>query len=478
MAKTEQDHVKPAASGQLVGKGSMTEAEKATSLQQARKAEAEYSSKDYVRDNDPQHKFHDPDHPVNLKSKIENGLARVEMLRENINAQLDSPFISFRLQESLKAYAATHTTLARNQSVLESRLESRNGATNQPASVAASTEAAAVKQDESKSSKWYRQPTSDPYAQSISDAIAHRSAGSASVVNPPVLKPYVAQDNPSALIDDKAVSKPIRSLYDHAATDPHNTPISSDQIKRASKYAMAAMGLFAAGEAAANTEGPIPGKLKAAGEVLKDQVVDAIPGVTYAKKMAAGKYEDARLDAAGYLPLGDAAGSVRSSGAQAIIDALPKNKTELAQIQQDKTQAPINRHLAEYQLAFVEAKDKGDVSKGLMVSSHLTDLAERKLVLQTEWKQSADHFITALKDPQTDWEKLAKNSDIAPQAAIHLAAVNSHYPAAFVEKMDATLASNLAKGTPVSPEMMAITKAAQASETQPQVGTAELAMAH
>lgn len=102
------------------------------------------------------------------------------------------------------------------------------------------------------------------------------------------------------------------------------------------------------------------------------------------------------------------------------------------------------------------------------------------MVLLAEWKQSADHFITALKDPHTDWAKLAKNSDVAPQAAIHLAAINSGYPAAFVEKMDATLAKNLATGTPVSPEMMAITKSVQVSAAQPQVNTAhqEMVMAH
>jgi hypothetical protein len=199
--------------------------------------------------------------------------------------------------------------------------------------------------------------------------------------------------------------------------------------------------------------------------VLKGHLVDAIPGVTYTQKMAAGKYQEARLDAATYLPLGDAVGIARSPEAQAVIDVLPKDRAGLESMQQDKIQAPINRHLAEYQLAFIDAKEKGDLFKGLSASSHLTELAEQKIVLQAQWKKSADHFIAATKDAGTNWLQLAKNSDIAPQAAIHLAAINSGYPAAFVEKMDATLAKNMATGTPVSPEMMAITKSVQVRST-------------
>ena len=485
MAATEKDDVSLVASGQLVGKGAMTEAERAEFLKKARADEASYSSKDYVRDNDPQHKFHDPDHPVNLKPRVESALARVEVLRENINAQLDSPFISFRLQESLKAYAATHTTLARNQTVLDSRLESRNVA-NQSASVAASADAETGQTSAKNNAKpaWHK--TAEPYANyplqltesfQQTNASAKNASGTASTAST-TFKPYVAPDNASPLYTDKAESQTSVSWHKKVEADAYKTPIPPDQIKRLSKYAVATMGLFAAVDTANATSGTMTDKLDAAGKVLKDQVIDAIPGVTYAKNMSAGKYEEARLDAAGYLPFGDAAGITRSLEAQAIIDALPKDRAALGKMLHDKTQAPINRHLAEYQLAFIEAKDKGDVSKGLMVSSHLTDLAEQKIVLQAQWKESAAHFTSAIKNPNTNWAQLAKNSDIAPQAAIHLAAVNSGYPAAFVEKMDATLAKNMAEGTPVSAEMMAITKAVQVSAAQPKVNTAEMAMAH
>lgn len=428
--------VKPQATP-LVGKGAMKDAERAAFLQKARTDEASYSSKDYVRDNDPQHRFYDPDHPVNLKPKIENGVARVGMLRESINEQLDSPFVSFRLQESLKAYANTHTTLARNQAILDSHLESRN-VTNQ--SGAALTHTSAVSQS----------TESNLAAQGIKTKAL-----------PEIYKKQVAINLPPDMLDMMNVNE-IKTY--HANLDNH-----VDQLKQKHGAKMvAAIGLMAAAETVYATPGSISTKLDATGKVLKDQVVDAIPGVTYTQKMAAGKYQDAALDAAGYLPLGDAASVSRLPAVQAVIDALPKDRAALEKMKQDKTQAPINRHLAEYQLAFIDAKEKGDVFKGLNASSHLTDLAEQKIVLEVQWKKSAEHFSAAIKDNNTNWAQLAKNSDIAPQAAIHLAAINSGYPVAFVEKMDAALAKNLAAGTPVSPEMMAITKSVQLSAAQPQ----------
>lgn len=350
MSATEEKHdVKPSEVKpqpvRLVGQPEMTDAQRAEFLAKARADEVNYSSKDYVRDNDPQHRFYDPDHPVNLKPKIENGMARVGMLRDSINEQLDSPFVSFRLQESLKAYASTHTTLARNQAILDGRLESHN-VTNQSGAPLTHTSAT---------------------AQSAESNLAVHGVKTQAV--PEIYKKQLAINLPPDMLDMMNVNE-IKAY--HANLDNH-----VDQLKQKHGAKMvAAIGLMAAAETVYATPGSISTKLDATGKVLKDQLVDAIPGVTYTQKMVAGKYQEARLDAAGYLPFGDAAGITRSPEAQAIIDALPKNKTELAQVQQDKTQAPINRHLAEYQQAFIEAKEKGDISKGLMVSSHLTDLAE------------------------------------------------------------------------------------------------------
>jgi hypothetical protein len=289
-----------------------------------------------------------------------------------------------------------------------------------------------------------------------------------------------------------------RAAY-HAKLDEHVDHLTQ---KHGSKL-IAAVGLLAASaEAAYATPGPMTTKLDAAGRALRDEAVNAIPFSGTAQHVSHGEYKAASVntakEAVGYIPVVaaiDTATSVlskegltnaavivteglRSKAAQDVIDALPTDKTQLANMQHDKTQAPINQHLAEYQLRFMDAVVKNDSAGTYTASSRLTELAEQKLVLQAEWKQSADHFKAALKAPDTDWEKLAKNSDIASQAAIHMAAINSHYPAAFVEKMDATLANNLAKGTPISPEMMAVTKAAQVSAAHAQVNTAEMVMAH
>ena len=453
MSATEEKHdVKPSEVKpqpvRLVGQPEMTDAQRSEFLAKARADEKAYTASMAARD--PQHFMYNPipvtdagdysyaDHPLN--QKIAAQIRYVGDLKQQLHTSQ-----SFSELADLRELAKKTTSLINDQATLNGYY----GVAEKHAAAKTSIETTQV------------------------NAVATSTAVPVSKMPAAELPRGAAINLPPDLVDmmdPHELEAYHKKLNDHADSLTHKHGVK----------VTAALGLMMAGEAVYATPGPIEKKLEAASQILKDQVVDAIPGVTYTQKMAAGKYQEARLDAAGYLPFGDAAGITRSPEAQAIIDALPKNKTELAQVQQDKTQAPINRHLAEYQQAFIEAKEKGDISKGLMVSSHLTDLAERKLVLQAEWKQSADHFITALKDPHTDWGKLAKNSDIAPQAAIHLAAINSGYPAVFVEKMDATLAKNLATGTPVSPEMMAITKSVQVSAAQPQVNTAhqEMVMAH
>ncbi len=447
MSATEEKHdvtpseVKPQLV-RLVGQPEMTDAQRAEFLAKARTAEKAYTATMAARDQ--QHYMYNPipltgagdysyaDHPLN--QKIAAQTRYIGDLKHQIhNGQ------SFSELADLRELAKKTTSLMNDQATL-----------NGYYGVAAKTESVATTQ-----------------------MSAATTSGVAPVTKTPVtdLPRGVAINLPPDVLDGM---DPHELAAYHKELNHHVDNLTQ---KHGAKVT-AALGLMMAGEAVYATPGPIENKLEAAGRILKDQVVNAIPGVTYTQKMAAGKYEDARLDAVGYLPLGDAANITRSPEAQAIIDALPKNKTELTQMQQDKTQAPIYRHLAEYQLAFIEAKEKGDVLKGLMVSSHLTDLAEQKIVLQAQWKESARHFSSAIQDPNTNWAQLAKNSDIAPQAAIHLAAVNSGYPAAFVEKMDATLAKNLQAGTPVSPEMMAITKAMQANAPQTQVNTAHQEMAH
>lgn len=182
----------------------------------------------------------------------------------------------------------------------------------------------------------------------------------------------------------------------------------------------------------------------------------ALTGNTYAKKMQMGQYEDAALDAASYLPLGDISGIARSPQAQAVLDALPKNREQLMQMQADNTEAPINRHLAEYRLVQMDAKNEGEIFKGLSISSRLTDLAEMKLVLQAQWQKNAELFSSAVRDSGTNWSQfISKNPELTTPVTIHLAAERSGQPAAFVQATDANLAASIARGAILQvPEMV------------------------
>lgn len=473
MATTEQDHVKPAASGQLVGQGPMTEEAKAAFLQQARTDEKAYAASMAAKD--PQHYMYNPipvkdaggysyaDHPLNQKIAAET--KHIDDLRYLLNNGK-----SFSELADLRELAKKTTSLMNDQATLDGYY----GVAEKHAAVKTRIETTQV------------------------SAAATSTAVPAAKTPATELPRGAAINLPPDMVD--MMDENELKAY-HANLDNHVDHIKQ---KHGSKV-VATLGLLAASaEAVYATPGPMTTKLDAAGKALKDQVVGAIPFSGPAQQVSHGEFKaasgNAAKEAVGYIPVVatiDTAASIfskegltnsavmvteglRSKAAQAVIDAQPTDKTQLSQMQHDKTQAPINRHLAEYQLRFMDAVAKNDSAGTYTASSRLTELAERKLVLLAEWKQSADHFITALKDPHTDWAKLAKNSDVAPQAAIHLAAINSGYPAAFVEKMDATLAKNLATGTPVSPEMMAITKSVQVSAAQPQVNTAhqEMVMAH
>lgn len=475
MSATEKNdvntvEVKPQ-SAPLVGKGTMTEAERTAFLQQARTDEKAYTARMAAKD--PQHYMYNPipvrgagdysyaDHPLN--QKIAAQTRYVGDLKQQLhNGQ------SFSELADLRELAKTTTTLMNDQATLNGYY----GVAEQHAAAKMTVE------------------TTQVNAAATSTAVP--------VVKTPATElPRGAAINlPPDMVD--MMDEKERAAY-HAKLDEHVDHLTQ---KHGSKL-IAAVGLLAASaEAAYATPGPMTTKLDAAGRALRDEAVNAIPFSGTAQHVSHGEYKAASVntakEAVGYIPVVaaiDTATSVlskegltnaavivteglRSKAAQDVIDALPTDKTQLANMQHDKTQAPINQHLAEYQLRFMDAVVKNDSAGTYTASSRLTELAEQKLVLQAEWKQSADHFKAALKAPDTDWEKLAKNSDIASQAAIHMAAINSHYPAAFVEKMDATLANNLAKGTPISPEMMAVTKAAQVSAAHAQVNTAEMVMAH
>jgi hypothetical protein len=109
---------------QYYGQEPMTAEERARFLSQARQDEAEYSKQDYVREDDPQHRFKNPEHPINLRSSIaydefrlnvlersmqesgllKNQLAQLEAERDAIKAEMVAK------QETLLAKGGTRDT--------------------------------------------------------------------------------------------------------------------------------------------------------------------------------------------------------------------------------------------------------------------------------------------------------------------------------------------------------------------------------
>lgn len=207
-----------------------------------------------------------------------------------------------------------------------------------------------------------------------------------------------------------------------------------------------AAALFAATSVASASTGDT---LTRTGQFLNTATEDI--GGNAARKMVAGDYEAAQRDIAEKLIPG-ADLMLRSREVQAVIDALPKDSATLAQMQSDMKRAPIDRHLAEYQLQIIESSTKGNLLNGISASSTLTDLAERKVLLQAQWKADADTFKAAAQNHDTNWTQFKKdNPGLAIQADIHVAAKNSGHAQAFIDQMDKILADNTAKGTPMQP---------------------------
>ena len=285
-------------------------------------------------------------------------------------------------------------------------------------------------------------------------------------------KPNVAPDNPRALYTSSGETDIKQVWHQDPKNFSYELPISDEALKRASKLSLVAMGLLAASEAANAMPGPLVDKLAAAGHALKDIAIDAVPGVTYVKKMQAGQYEEARLDAASYLPFGDVTEMANSPEVQAVIDALPKNQLALKSMMGNQAEPPINRHLAEYQLLVMQATSEGSLSKYLDFSSRLTDMAEKKLKLQPEWAHNAEIFSAAIQAPETNWKQLASNyPDMAPQIAIHLASLRSGHSATFVSQMDAQLTDSLAKG--IAPILHPVAAEASQNSTHAEASLAQ-----
>lgn len=200
-------------------------------------------------------------------------------------------------------------------------------------------------------------------------------------------------------------------------------------------------------------------------EVFAKTAAEAVPGVTYIKKMSEGKYEEAATDAAGYLPSGMLTALAREPKVQAVIDALPKDHQQLNKMLQDPKTPYIDRHLAEYRLRYLDAKEHGNFFSGIEASNKLTELAEKKLVLQAEWQKDAETFATASRNPQTNWHEFAKNNpNLLVQAATHVAAVNEGHSEAFIQLVDEKLIKNTTHGIPLDVNMQ--TKLQEANHNQ------------
>lgn len=203
--------------------------------------------------------------------------------------------------------------------------------------------------------------------------------------------------------------------------------------------------VVATSEASANTGDT----LTKTGQFLNTATEDI--GGKAAREMVAGNYDAAQRDIAEKLIPG-ADQILRSKEQQAVIDALPKDTATLTSMQSNMKLAPIDRHLAEYQLHYLEAKEHGNLIDGMSAASTLTNLAEMKIKLETQWKAEANTFIAATQYPETDWSQFKKeHPNLAIQADLHTTAQNSGHPQAFVARMDEIIAKNTAQGMPMQP---------------------------
>lgn len=464
----------------LVGNEHFTEAERADFLAQARQQESEYDR--YVNllkrnsginqhitiDHYPhevlpdmfsaEHRLHDYDHPVYLKTYIAADDAHIKALTDELNK-----FGSGRDEKSARDFFESRLSqIQERMNFNKAKLEAYYEANPHKRAEVTSMDAAEVKQDELADKKasgqgWHKQRV-DAH-QPLQFTEAFKRTNTIQIDYKAIeFKPYEGDRDSlrgvEALYTNGQENKHLDPSPKNIHLHPYQQPISESHIKHASKYALLAMGLVGAAEAAESEPGDLLSKLNTAKEVLKETALEAVPGVTFFEKMRAGKYQEASLDAASYLPLGDITAFSRTPEVQAVIESLPKTTDQLQAILSDQYEAPINKHMAEYQLRLMEAKDSGDVLKGLAAIDELTELAEKKLIMQVQWSKKAADYAEAVETPDPHWPAIIKrNPEIAPQIAIHVAAVNSGRPQEFVEQIDANITSALAAGRLLTPTL-------------------------
>lgn len=453
----------------LVGNEHFTQEERADFLAKARQQEAEYDS--YLTElkngravqspnvylptvDDDEHKFRNPNHPVNVKQEIYWNTR----LEHALTARLNDPE-KFPWRHHIESHLReVQDKLHENRTRLEAYYQ-ENPHKRPTGNAIGVTESG--KQLEAISAKWegsawHKQHVDPKQPLQFTEAFKRVNALERRDHHVPEIKPYEADAlrGAEALYTHGKENKHLDPSSKNTHLNPYQQPISESQLKHASKYALLAMGLLGATEAAKADSGDLMSKLNAAKEVLKETALEAVPGVTFFEKMRAGKYQEASLDAASYLPLGDITAFSRTPEVQSVIDKLPNTPEQLQNILSDQCEAPINRHMAEYQLRLIEAKDSGDVLKGLTVIDRLTDLAEKKIIMQMQWSKKSSDYAEVVKTPDPNWPAIMKrHPEIAPQIAIHVAAVNSGHPKEFVEQIDANITSALAAGRLLTPTL-------------------------
>ncbi|HQS44760.1 MAG: hypothetical protein B7Y16_09480, partial [Methylotenera sp. 24-45-7] len=335
----EQADASKSASYPLIGREHLTEEERAAFLKQARLEEANYDPIKYMTESEirKEHIFANPNHPVYLKNYIDVDMQHMQVLTEALAnpslGDLEKGKTFMEQQRNLfeKQLSLAQIRLDNNRAALEDyyldnphkRPESKN-----TVSAEVPQESAVSKQGQG----WHKARVDASQPLQFTEAFRRTSelGRDASAATKTVeFKPQVTAPDARALYTHHTETDTNITWHQKSQNFSYQQPVSGESLKRAGKLGLVAMGLAAAVETANATPGTLPEKLDAAGKVLKDMALDAVPGVTYLEKMKTGKYQEAGLDAASYLPLGDMTGIARTPAAQAVIDALPKSAMAL-----------------------------------------------------------------------------------------------------------------------------------------------------
>jgi hypothetical protein len=340
MANTDKDTGK-ASSYPLYGQDPMTEKERAAFLQDAGDQEKAYdnyvahsnstakASADYPHEHlpdmdDPQHQFKDPNHPINIQSTMAHGEESLKVLEASIQNELKSPSDNPRRLTTLQS---TYDNQSADLDVSRTALANQNAARQ---SSAIPDTLASVKQATS-GTPLVGGHSFDDYLASLNHQASFASRSRAgeeqvakeknewlagkqvaqtnSVERPSTITWTNPADSPRPLFIQDNTGPTNISWHKQVGINPYSNPIQSSEIDRivaadtanhqhsgkaghAGKVA-AVIGLLAAAETVYATPGSISVKLESAGQVLKDQVIDGIPGVASVKAYQQGNTAEA-----------------------------------------------------------------------------------------------------------------------------------------------------------------------------------------